>query len=108
VAALETHPEDWIKEVSNTLKQKSPFSLKIAFAQVHKAQGLSLADCLRMDFNLARHFMTDYDFYEGVRALLIDKDKNPQWNPARLDLVMESKIISYFNPSVRQLDFIDN
>ena len=95
------------KDLNKTLRQKSPFSLKLTLAQLQKAQGLSLADCLKMDFNLVRHFMTDHDFYEGVRALLVDKDKNPQWNPASLDLVSEAKIISYFEPSFLHLEFID-
>jgi enoyl-CoA hydratase len=108
LTALETYDEDWAKEVSNTLKQKSPFSLKLTCVQLQKAKGLSLAECLKMDFDLVRHFMNDHDFYEGVRALLIDKDKNPQWSPARLDLVEESKIISYFEPSVKRLEFVHN
>ena len=105
--ALEQHPDPLAKDLNKTLRQKSPFSLKLTLAQLQKAQGLSLADCLKMDFNLVRHFMTDHDFYEGVRALLVDKDKNPQWNPASLDLVSEAKIISYFEPSFLHLEFID-
>jgi len=104
---LEQHEDPWAQELTKKLSQKSPFSLKLSLAQLQKAQGLSLADCLKMDFNLVRHFMNDHDFYEGVRALLIDKDKNPQWNPARLDLVSEAKIISYFEPSSKHLEFID-
>lgn len=104
--ALESHEESWAKEVSKVIKQKSPLSLKLTLAQLHKAQGLSLAECLKMDYNLVRHFMLDNDFYEGVRALLIDKDKTPHWRPERLELVTDSKIISYFEPSVQHLEFI--
>lgn len=107
LAALEQHEDFWAQELSKKLKQKAPFSLKLTLAQLQKASGLTLADCLKMDFNLVRHFMSDQDFYEGVRASLIDKDKNPQWNPARLDLVAEEKIISYFEPSARHLEFIE-
>jgi enoyl-CoA hydratase/carnithine racemase len=106
INALDAHEASWAKEVSKVLKQKSPFSLKLTLAQLHKAQGLSLAECLKMDYNLVRHFMMDNDFYEGVRALLIDKDKNPRWNPEHLELVMESKIINYFEPSAQHLEFI--
>jgi hypothetical protein len=74
--------------------------------QLHKAQELSLDECLKMDYNLVRHFMMDNDFYEGVRALLIDKDRNPRWNPSHLELVTEAKIISYFEPLADPLEFI--
>lgn len=105
LAALEASDEDWAKEVGTTLKKKSPYSLKLTLAQLNKAQGLSLADCLKMDFDIVRHFMTGHDFYEGVRALLVDKDKNPQWDPACLELVDESKVINYFEPLAERLEF---
>lgn len=96
----------WADKIKNTLEQKSPFSLKLTFAQLHKAKGLSLAECLEMDFNLVNHFMRDNDFYEGVRALLIDKDKNPQWKPERLELISETQVINYFEPAARKLEFL--
>lgn len=104
--ALAAHKDHWAIEVTSVLQQKAPFSLKLTLAQLQKAQGLSLADCLKMDFALVRHFMMDNDFYEGVRALLIDKDKNPHWQPEHLEQVTESKIVSYFVPSTQALEFI--
>ncbi|PWY57476.1 enoyl-CoA hydratase/isomerase family protein [Legionella qingyii] len=86
----------WAEAVDNTLAQKSPLSLKVTLAQLQKAKGLSLAQCLQMDYDIVSHFMHGHDFYEGVRALLIDKDKNPQWHPARLDLVSEQMVQKYF------------
>ncbi|CAM2784284.1 enoyl-CoA hydratase [Legionella steigerwaltii] len=89
----------WAEAVDNTLAQKSPLSLKVTLAQLQKAKGLSLAQCLQMDYDMVSHFMHGHDFYEGVRALLIDKDKNPQWHPARLDLVSEQMVQKYFERS---------
>lgn len=86
----------WAEGVHNTLEQKSPLSLKVTLAQLHKAKGLSLAECLKMDFDLVAHFMSDRDFYEGVRSLLIIKDKKPNWKPASLDLVTDSMVVNYF------------
>lgn len=103
--ALEQYQESWAQDLIKHLKAKSPFSLKLSLAQLHKAQGLSLAACLQMDYDLVRHFMMGHDFYEGVRALLVDKDKNPQWSPASLSLVSEERIRSYFE-SYEVLDFI--
>ena len=93
---LESFGNTWAMEVYKILAQKSPLSLKITLAQLQKAKDLSLADCLKMDYDLVRHFMRDSDFYEGVRSLLIDKDKNPKWNPERLDLVSDSMVVNYF------------
>jgi enoyl-CoA hydratase/carnithine racemase len=105
-AALEQHQDPRAHEVLKTLRHKSPFSLKLTLTQLQKAQGLSLADCLQMDFNIVRHFMMGHEFYEGVRALLIDKDKNPRWEPATLDLVLDDHILNYFEAGARGLEFI--
>ncbi len=102
--ALLAADDPWAKEVLSTLQQKSPLSLKVTLKQLQQAQELSLAQCLQMDFNLVQHFMAGNDFYEGVRALLVDKDKNPKWNPARLDLVRDEMVEHYFQPTTIQLD----
>ncbi|HHF7365068.1 TPA: enoyl-CoA hydratase/isomerase family protein [Legionella bozemanae] len=96
----------WAEAVDNTLAQKSPLSLKVTLAQLQKAKGLSLAQCLQIDYDVVSHFMHDYDFYEGVRALLIDKDKKPQWHPARLDLVSEERVQKYFERSHPGLEWV--
>lgn len=96
---LEKMDNQWAITNVDTLKKKAPLSLKITLAQMHKTKTLSLADCLKMDYDLVSHFMQGSDFYEGVRALLVDKDHNPQWQPADLDLVTEKMVISYFERS---------
>jgi enoyl-CoA hydratase len=105
-ASLRSHDGAWAESVDNTLGQKSPLSLKITLSQLQKAKGLSLAECLKMDFDLVGHFMNASDFYEGVRALLIEKDKNPHWNPSRLDLITESMVVNYFERSSQGLELI--
>lgn len=97
--ALSEIKDSWSEGVLKTLSHKSPFSLKLTLAQLQKAKGLSLLECLKMDYALVQHFMQGCDFYEGVRALLIDKDKNPKWNPTHLDAVEDKKIIAYFEDS---------
>lgn len=96
----------WAEAVDNTLAQKSPLSLKVTLAHLQKAKGLSLAQCLQMDYVIVSHFMHDHDFYEGVRALLIDKDKNPQWHPARMDLVTEQMVQKYFERAHPGLEWV--
>ncbi|KTD82856.1 enoyl-CoA hydratase/isomerase family protein [Legionella waltersii] len=96
----------WAVGVGNTLLQKSPLSLKVTLAQLINSRGLSLAECLKMDFDLAGHFMKGTDFYSGVRSVLINKDKNPQWKPNTLDAVKENMVVSYFEPSSIGLELI--
>ena len=93
---LQESNDPWAAETLKTLSQKCPFSLKITLLQLQKAKDLSLAECLKMDFALVNHFMTASHFYEGVRALLVDKDKNPLWEPASLELISESQCQDYF------------
>jgi len=89
------------------LSKKSPLSLKVTLAQLQKTKGLTLAQCLKIDYDLVGHFMRGSDFYEGVRALLIDKDKNPQWQPARLESVTEQMVVDTFERSQKELEFIE-
>lgn len=94
-------------EVARTLEKKSPLSLNVTLTQLQKTKGLSLADCLKMDYDLVSHFMQGSDFYEGVRALLVDKDKNPLWNPPNLDRVTEHQVVNYFERVFPALELID-
>lgn len=86
----------WHANTKKTLLEKSPLSLKITLQQILFAKDRNLEDCLITDLHLVRHFMQDKDFYEGVRALLIDKDKSPKWSPRSLEEVTNSMIDRYF------------
>lgn len=105
--ALETVEGRWAIGVDSILNAKSPLSLKVTLAQLQKAKGLSLADCLKMDYGLVKHFLADNDFYEGIRALLIDKDKTPHWQPSRLELVKDEVVAGYFECGAEGLELID-
>lgn len=96
VNTLAQYSDAWHQETLRTLEQKSPLSLCVTLAQLSKAAQLNFDECIAMDFCLAQHFMADHDFYEGVRALLIDKDKSPQWIPNTLSQVKNSQINQYF------------
>ncbi|KTC94514.1 enoyl-CoA hydratase/isomerase family protein [Legionella erythra] len=87
---------EWTKNIASKLHEKSPLSLKITLEQIHKAKTLSMAECMKMDYCLVSHFMKDEDFYEGVRALLVDKDKAPKWRPDCLERVTSAKVADYF------------
>ena len=60
--------------------------------------GIGFAEVLRMEYRLTQACMAGHDFYEGVRAAVIDKDRRPKWRPARLDQVTEAAVDAYFAP----------
>merc|ERR1719232_658284 len=81
-----------------SIEAASPTSLKIAFRQIREGAHLSsLADVLRMEQRLVLRCCEDKDFYEGVRATLIDRDNKPKWDPPRLEEVTDDKVDYYFS-----------
>jgi len=73
----------WAKETLSMLDVASPTSCAVTLEQLKRgAKMKDLAQCLQMEFRMARHFLTQPDFFEGVRANVIDKDRNPKWQPA--------------------------
>ena len=97
--------EPWEQTIYKQLLEKSPLSLQITFRQLTQAQSLSLANCLRMDYILVSHFIEGFDFYEGVRALLIDKDKKPCWEYRSVEEVPANRVIDYFETTDKHLEF---
>jgi enoyl-CoA hydratase/carnithine racemase len=106
ITALTDVGDDWHTETAKSLAQKAPLSLKVTLAQIQKAKTMSITDCIRMDYCLVGHFMQDHDFYEGVRALLIDKDQKPHWQPDSLSQVSRSKVADYFECGQPELPLI--
>jgi hypothetical protein len=74
----------------------SPSSLKITQAQLIQGKTLDLKGCLEMEFRMVSACMKSPDFREGIRALLVDKDNTPKWNPASLEDISVDQIQSYF------------
>tara|TARA_R110002126_G_scaffold1051_1_gene6402 strand:+ start:24476 stop:25540 length:1065 start_codon:yes stop_codon:yes gene_type:complete len=97
--ALEQQNTTWSQDTKALLLEQSPLSLHVTFEQLRRAKGLSLAECLAMDYGLAYHFFKHHDFYEGVRARLVDKDKSPKWSPATWDAVSSEQVLQYFECS---------
>ncbi len=86
----------WAKAVHDELETKSPLSLVVTLRHLRRAKAWDLRQTLMMDYRLACRFLEDSDFYEGVRAVLIDKDNAPQWQPAHLDDITEQMVERYF------------
>jgi enoyl-CoA hydratase len=98
LAALETGG-DWARERASLLRTKSPKSMKLTLAGIRRARALpSLEEALKIEYRLTCRLFEDGEFLEGVRALLVDKDRRPKWRPDRLELVTEAIVEAFFAP----------
>ena len=104
-AALEREPGGWAREARDAMATASPLSLKITFRQLmHGA--LPVEAALQLEYRLTQHIMEGHDFFEGIRALLIDKDRKPRWQHATPAAVSEAELDAYFAPiGARELVF---
>jgi enoyl-CoA hydratase len=89
----------WAAQVRASLLTKSPTSLKVTLRQLTLGREYDLDAALALEYRLTQHFMAGHDFYEGVRAMLIDRDRKPQWRPATLTEVIDSAVDAYFASS---------
>ena len=88
----------WAAETHAGLLTKSPTSLKITLRQLITGRRYAIEDALALEYRLTQRVMASHDFYEGVRAALIDRDQQPRWNPPSLAEVTDSLLDSYFAP----------
>jgi len=93
----------WGAATAETILGKSPTCTEIAFRQIRMGRTLAFEDAMCLEYRLARFCMTHGDFYEGVRALLIDKSRPPAWSPARLDEVDQAALDAAFAPGSDEL-----
>jgi enoyl-CoA hydratase len=94
--ALQREGSLWAIDQFDLLCSRAPASVKVTAAHFKKAQGQSFNEVIEDDFVLAQHFLRRSDFYEGIRALLVDKDKAPLWDPGRIEDVTQDEVESYF------------
>lgn len=81
-----------------TIRTRSPTSLHVTFREITAGSTLSMDECMRMEFRILNRMLQGQDFYEGIRAALVDKDSKPLWRPAALDAVDPTEIDAYFAP----------
>ncbi|WP_317993265.1 enoyl-CoA hydratase/isomerase family protein [Bartonella gliris] len=93
------------KECYDLLQSCSPTSLRVIWKQMKQNSSQTLEDCMKIENRIAHHMINSHDFREGVRAMLIDKDKTPKWQPDRLSKITDEMIDSYFQPVERELLF---
>jgi enoyl-CoA hydratase len=93
---LDRDGSDFARETAQGIRAKSPTSVKIVFRQIREGLHLNLKHCLAMEYRLAMRVLPGHDFREGVRAALVDKDRNPKWQPSSLAAVGD--VDAFFAP----------
>ena len=89
---------EWAARTLAALERSSPTLLEVTFEQLRRGATLGLADCFRMELGLIHAAFEHGDFIEGVRAMIVDKDRNPRWKPATLAEVDPASVQRFFAP----------
>jgi enoyl-CoA hydratase len=88
---------------ARTIRANSPLALKVALAQLRRGQSLDFAGCMRTEFRIVSRLVFGHDLYEGIRSVIIDKDRAPRWQPATLAAVSSAEVDRHFAPLPREL-----
>lgn len=101
VAALDATDSEWARQTVATLRQRSPLMLHVVLEQIRRARGMGLADDLRMERDIVHRCFhlrpgAASETVEGIRALAVDKDHAPKWNPARVEDVSPAQVAAFF------------
>ncbi|HKX07404.1 MAG TPA: enoyl-CoA hydratase/isomerase family protein [Stellaceae bacterium] len=105
--ALAREDSDWARETRATIERVSPISLKITFHQMRLGEaGVDIEQALALEYRMTQHVMAGHDFFEGIRAVLVDKDQKPRWEHATVADVSEADVARYFESlGERELTF---
>ena len=96
VAALRQEEGSWAVEALAAMQRASPLSLKLTLRQLRVGAGMEIEAALMLEFRIIQHLLAESDFYEGVRAVLVDKDKRPRWRFSSLEEVSEAEVDRHF------------
>ena len=106
VAALRGHDAGPANDAANLIATRSPTSLAVTLEALRRAGQLdTLEDVLRQEYRVSCATLRSHDLVEGIRAQLIDKDRNPQWSPSTLSAVSQAYIETFFAPVENELQF---
>ncbi len=106
VDALRGHRTEAAHDAADLIASRSPLALSVTLESVRRAATLTtLEDVLRQEFRISCAALRSHDLVEGIRAQIIDKDRNPQWSPASLDAVTAADVEEYFAPADPDLTF---
>lgn len=96
VEALQQSPEPAARAAASEIAGNAPTSLKVTLQALRDARRLGLEACLEREFRVSRSITRCADFIEGVRAVVVDKDRNPRWRPSQLSEVGPQDVLRHF------------
>jgi len=102
-AATAENDARWAGDVAATIRTKAPLSLRIALAQMQRGRDWSFEECMRAEFRVVSRVAYGHDFYEGIRAVIIDKDNRPRWHPSTLADATAESVERHFAPLPSEL-----
>jgi len=105
--ALAKEDTEWAESAIAAIERASPISVKITFRQLEIGMaGLDIRAALALEYRMTQHVMAAHDFYEGIRAVLVDKDQKPRWQHRSLAEVTDAEVARYFESlGERELTF---
>ncbi|CAI5705599.1 unnamed protein product [Peronospora effusa] len=95
---LEKLNTEWSNDTLATLKKMSPLSLKVTLEQMRQGAVKTYAECFQMEYRIATRMLENPDFYEGVRSVVVDKDRNPKWAKRDITKVTAKEVEAFFKP----------
>ena len=106
VTRLRARNNEWAQKQLDLLSNMSPTSMKVTVEQLRRCANRSFEDTMTIEYRISQACMRPgHDFFEGVRALLIDKDQTPRWNPDSIEGVTAQMVEAHFEPAANDLVF---
>ncbi len=96
LSRLDASDAEFARKTAEAIRAKSPTSVLIAFEQMQRGAAMTFNECMKLEYRIVSHILKGVDFFEGIRAVLVDKDHDPKWSPASLGEVDSAALASYF------------
>ena len=100
---LENNKSQFSSKILDIIYKKCPMSLYVSTKLINDAKGKSLKECLEIEYQLSQKLVYRTDFDNGVNSVLVTKDHNPQWSPAKIDQINTEELNKYFETHTEKL-----